>query len=119
MNPLLKQGRDLFTVTLKTSERCRKNDVVLYRTSEKQYVLHRIIKVCSDNYIVQGDNCTTKEYGVRDEDIIGVMTLFQHRGKTYDVTDKRYLLYVNLWTAIHPFITFIRRFKNSIVSIGM
>ena len=31
MMPLLRQGRDLFTVRKKTEERCRAGDVVLYR----------------------------------------------------------------------------------------
>ena len=117
MYPLLKQGRDLFTVVSKTSKRCRKYDVILYRRSEHQYILHRVIEVCSNDYIIQGDNCIAKEYGVRDEDIIGVMTSFQHKGKTYNVSDKRYLLYVYLWTAIHPFITLTRRFRNRVVKI--
>ena len=114
MYPLLKQGRDLFTVTSKTSERCNKYDVVLYRGPEHKYILHRVIKVCRNDYIIQGDNCITKEYGVRDEDIIGVMTSFQHKGKTFDVSDRKYLLYVHIWTTIHPLITLVRRFKSSI-----
>lgn len=109
MYPLLKQGRDLFTVAEKTPKRCKKNDVVLYRRSEHQYILHRVIAVRSNDYVIQGDNCMTKEYGIRDEDIIGVMTSFKHNGKVYDVTDRRYLIYVRIWTAIHPFISAFQR----------
>lgn len=114
MNPLLKQGRDLFTVVSKTPERCKKYDVVLYRKSASQYVLHRIVEVRDHDYVVQGDNCITKEYGIRDDDIIGVMTSFKHKNKIYSVTDKKYLLYVYVWAAIHPHITFLRQSKSKI-----
>lgn len=116
MYPLLKQGRDLFTVVSKTSERCNKYDVVLYRRSGHQYILHRIIEVRGNDYVIQGDNCIAKEYGIRDEDIIGIMTSFQHKGKTYDVADKRYLLYVHIWTTIHPFISVLQRIRVRISS---
>ncbi|MBR5444633.1 MAG: hypothetical protein IKV57_00825, partial [Clostridia bacterium] len=43
MLPMLKQGRDLFTLQKKTNDRCRKYDVVLYRRPPDQYVLHRIV----------------------------------------------------------------------------
>lgn len=114
MNPLLKQGRDLFTVAAKTSERCRKYDVVLFRKADNQYVLHRIIKVRDKDYITQGDNCVTKEYGILDEEIIGVMTAFKHKNKTYSITDYRYVLYVYIWSAIHPIIIGFRYMKSSI-----
>lgn len=97
MNPMLKQGRDLFTVKAKTAERCRKYDVVLYRRPPNQYVLHRIVEVREKDYVILGDNCVNKEYGIRDEDIIGVLTGFVRAGKTYSVTDPSYRLYVRVW----------------------
>ncbi len=92
MMPLLKQGRDLFTVEKKTSQRCKKNDVVLYKRG-KDYVLHRIIEVRPQDYVILGDNCIKKEYGTTDEDILGVMTDFKHNGKDYSVDDWQYRLY--------------------------
>ena len=97
MNPMLREGRDIFAVKAKTAERCRKYDVVLYRRPPNQYVLHRIIKVRENDYVIIGDICVTKEYGIRDEDIIGVLTGFVRKGREYSVTDRRYLCYVHLW----------------------
>lgn len=90
---MLRQGRDLFTVVPKGPERCKKYDVVLYRRPSDPYVLHRIIEVRPDSYVILGDNCIAKEYGIRDEDILGVLTSFQHNGHTVSVSDWRYRLY--------------------------
>lgn len=51
MLPLLKQGRDSFTVReVKQGESCKLWDVVLYKRGTDQYVLHRIIKIYDDSY---------------------------------------------------------------------
>ena len=50
MEPLLRQGRDLFTVRKKGAERCRAGDVVLFRRGEN-YVLHRIVEVRPEEYV--------------------------------------------------------------------
>lgn len=98
MIPLLKQGRDVFTLTKKGEKRCRKNDVALYKRSDHVYVLHRIVEVREDDYVFLGDNCVSREYGIRDKDIIGVMTSFTHKGRQVSVDDPRYLMYVWVWT---------------------
>lgn len=111
MLPMLKQGRDLFTVTAKGPQRCRKYDIVLYRRPPEEYVLHRIIEVREHDYVILGDNCINKEYGIRDEDILGVMTSFVRNEKTILVTDWRYRLYSHFWVVIHPLIHFFKRVK--------
>ena len=57
MLPMLRQGRDMFTLTRKTEARCRKFDVVLYISPSGDYVLHRIVKVRQKDYVILGDNC--------------------------------------------------------------
>ena len=52
MLPLLRQGKDMFIVSKKGKERCKAGDVVLYRRPPDQYVLHRVIEVCSDGYVI-------------------------------------------------------------------
>lgn len=92
MEPLLRQGRDLFTVRKKGAERCRAGDVVLFRRGEN-YVLHRIVEVRSEEYVCQGDNTVRAEFGVTDEDILGVMTGFVRKGRKHSVSEPLYRVY--------------------------
>ena len=93
MMPLLKQHRDLFTVRRKGSARCRAGDVVLYRRPPNKYVLHRVVEVRKNDYVILGDNCINKEYGITDGDIIGVMTGYVRKGRTHTVKDRSYCIY--------------------------
>ena len=114
MLPLLKQGRDIFTIEKKTEERCKKYDVVLYRRPPSSYVLHRIIKVNPDDYTILGDNCINKEYGIKDEDIIGVMISFKRKGKDHKVTEIGYKLYSRIWYYIYPVRMILKKIKLKI-----
>jgi hypothetical protein len=111
MLPLLRQGKDLFTVCKKTDERCRKYDVVLYRRPPSSYVLHRVIKVRSSDYVILGDNCINKEYGITDEDIIGVMTGYVRNGKKHTVNEFGYRLYSHIWVDFSSVRIFFKRVK--------
>ena len=93
MLPLIKQDRDMFTVKKKSTERCRKYDVVLYRRPPESYVLHRIVEVRPDSYVLLGDNCLNKEYGISDKDIIGVMTKYIRKGKEHSTSEIGYKIY--------------------------
>ena len=97
MLPLLRQGRDVFTIEKKTDERCKKYDVALYRRAPHVYVLHRIVEVREHDYVFLGDNCVHREYGITDNDILGVMTSFVHKGRAWHVEDTPYRIYVWLW----------------------
>lgn len=112
MLPLLHEGRDLFTVHRKGLKRCKRGDVVLYRRG-KDYVLHRVIEVRRDDYVILGDNCIAKEYGVTDADIIGVMTGYVRGGKEHSDQDGGYRLYS--WCILHTIglRIFLKRCKTA------
>lgn len=112
MMPLLRQGRDLFTVRKKGAERCKKYDVVLYRRPPSSYVLHRIIQVREKDYVILGDNCISKEYGITDADIIGVMESYVHNGKAHTTEFIGYRLYSRIWVHIAPFRIILQKMKH-------
>lgn len=102
MRPLLKQDRDLVTVRPVTG-RLKKYDVPLYkRKHDGKYVLHRIIAVHEKDYVIRGDNTYVKEYGITDDDIIGVLTDFQRKKKNYSVEMRGYKIYSRVWNFIYP-----------------
>ncbi|MCR5168571.1 MAG: hypothetical protein K6C13_15370 [Oscillospiraceae bacterium] len=99
MLPMLRQERDLVVIE-KPHGRLKKYDVALYRRGEA-YVLHRVIKVCADCYLIRGDNTYASET-VPDEAVIGVLAGFRRKGKEYSVTQQSYRCYVRFWTLIYP-----------------
>ena len=92
MRPLLRAGRDLFTVKKKGTERCRAGDVVLFRHAGN-VVLHRVVELKEGGYVCLGDNAILPERGVTDADILGVMTGFIRKGKAHTVDEPLYRLY--------------------------
>ena len=121
MLPLLRPGRDLFTVKKKGPGRCKAGDVVLYHRPPDRYVLHRVVKVRESDYVILGDNCVLKEYGIRDEDILGVMTEFRKDGKLHHVNETGYRLYSFLRVHTIPLRVFFKKtglFLKSLIKRG-
>ena len=92
MLPLLRQGKDMFIITKKGSERCKRGDVVLFRRGNDN-VLHRVVNVNPDSYDILGDNCIAYERGVTDADIMGIMTGFIRNGKEHSTAETGYKIY--------------------------
>lgn len=102
MKPLIRQGKDLLIIE-KADGRLKKYDVPLYRRDSGQYVLHRILKVRENDYIICGDNRWQKEYGVTDRHIIGVLTAVVRNGNhAISVSSFRYRIYVHIWCDLFP-----------------
>lgn len=111
MYPLIRQSRDIIMIG-KPDGKLKKYDIPLYKRDNGQYVLHRIIKVRKDDYVLCGDNCYTKEYGVKDEDIIGVLISLVRDGKEVDFNSFRYKIYVFLWCTLFPVRANILKLKH-------
>jgi hypothetical protein len=102
MRPFLRSGQDLMVIEARKGGRFQPRDVVLYRRKTGKYVLHRIMRVRRDDYVLCGDNCWTLEPGIRDEQILGVLTAVIREGKRLDVTAKSYRAKVFAWWALYP-----------------
>lgn len=114
MMPLIKQGRDLLVISKKPKRRLKKYDVPLYKRDSGKYVLHRILQVRKHDYVICGDNRWTKEYGITDRHIIGVLTAVIRNGEEIKVTDLKYRIYVHLWCDLFPVRAFVLRAVNKI-----
>jgi len=111
MEPLIRQGRDLLIIS-KVEGRLHKYDVPLYKRDSGQYVLHRILKVRKDDYVICGDNRYHREYGITDRHIIGVLTGIVRDGKEIDLKSPGYRAYVHLWCDFFYIRAFVLRVKN-------
>lgn len=96
MYPLIRQGKDVLIIK-KANRRLKKMDVPLYKRKSGQYVLHRIIKVNENDYVIRGDNTYYNETGIRDDQILGVLSGVIREGKEISVNSLSYKIYSYFW----------------------
>ena len=107
MCPMLRSCRDTIIIR-PVNGRLKKYDIPLYKRGKK-YILHRIVKVTPNGYVICGDNCLNKEYLVTDRQIIGVLNGFYRDNKEIDMNGIGYRLYCRLWVALYPIRYIIKR----------
>ncbi len=115
MKPLFFDRRDTIIV-LPVNGRLKKYDVPLYKRGE-DYVLHRIVKVLEDSYVICGDNCEAYEYGITDGQIIGVLSAFYRKNKYYTVDNLLYKIYSVYIVSTHDLRFFLRKVKRRLARI--
>ncbi len=91
MQPLLRNGKD--SVLLSAAGAPRKNDILLYRRKNGQYVLHRVVK-SGDTLLCCGDNQWQTE-PVLPEQVIAKVCGYYREDKKYPVAGFVYWCYVN------------------------
>lgn len=107
MLPMIRQGTDSVQLS-PLPEQLKKYDVVLYRRDNGKYVLHRIVDV-ADTYTCVGDNQFVMEPGLRQDQMIAVVTAF-YRGETmYHTTHGGYGIYCRIWHYTRPLRHFLKR----------
>ncbi len=111
MMPLIKQGRDVLVISA-VNGRLKRYDIPLYKRDSGQYVLHRILKVRKNDYVICGDNRCNKEYGITDRHIIGVLSDIIRDGREIPVTDIKCRIYAHLWCDLFPVRVLIIRIRQ-------
>lgn len=115
MMPMLRDRRDTIVIT-PACGRLKKYDVALYRRGD-DYVLHRVVKVLPDSYIICGDNCVTLEKGITDAQVIGKLTEVRRGEKKLRLDGLGYGLYCRYIVAgFYPRRVF-RRAKGAVCSV--
>ena len=107
MLPMLRQKVDSVVLS-PIPGKLRKYDIPLYQRDNGKYVLHRIVQA-GETYICMGDNQYKSESGIRDEQLIAVVTVFYRGERKHAVTDLSYWLYSRFWCHIRPLRKFYRR----------
>ena len=95
MFPMLRHRKDMVVIE-KLERELKKYDVPVYRLKSGKIVMHRILEVRPDCYVIRGDNLLDKEY-IKPEQIIGVLKEFHRNGRRIHCeTSKGYKLYIFL-----------------------
>lgn len=115
MFPMLRNRRDTIIV-MPYKGRLKKYDVPLYKRGS-DYILHRIIEVRPDSYVICGDNCIQKEYGITDEQILGVLTGFYRGSKKINMDGVGYKLYVRVWHILYPVRKIYGRIRGLVAKV--
>ncbi len=113
MKPMLDGENDVIFLK-KPTERLHLFDVALYYYKENDvYSVHRVVDFGSDGtYVFLGDNNFKKEHNIKDEDIIGIVTSFYHKGKHISTNSLNYKFYCELWFYSRPFRQLFAKVKS-------
>lgn len=91
----------------------QKDDVILYKRPDGEYVLHRVLKAGEQRCVFRGDNCLKPEI-VPNQWLVGIMTGF-YNGETYtSCDDEKYLQYVKRLNATY-WVRWCRAFPGRVV----
>ncbi len=118
MLPCIRPKRDMLHL-VKPGQGIQNYDVILYKRTNETYILHRVMEVRPDSYVLCGDNQWVLEHGITDEKVLGVLRGF-YRGKKYVDCQKnrRYHFYVKLWCFSLAIRRWILRGMNLMRRIG-
>lgn len=70
MYPLIRQREDILHI-IKGDGNYKKGDIVLYKSYQEHYVLHRILKIKKDKIILAGDYNYFKDKPIKKDAILG------------------------------------------------
>lgn len=102
MLPLLRHRRDKICIVKPQEKRLRKYDIPLFVRKGGKYILHRIVAVKADGYVVAGDHQCVKEYPVLPSQMLGLVKGFWRDGKYISCDDLWYRVYCRLWVLGYP-----------------
>lgn len=104
MEPLFHTHKSVVCFRPKT-RRLLRFEVPLVRREDGHCVMHRIVRVTPEGYIMRGDNRRIDDPFVPESEVIGVMDGYYRGEKFVPVTALRYRAYVFFWGRPNPIKT--------------
>ena len=117
MLPLLRQGIDSVELT-KAPETLKKYDIPLYKRENGQFVLHRVVKVTKNGYVMCGDNQYVREKYIQNDQILAITSGIYKGNKYIPCNDKDYIKYSKkqvLKKHIQSYLSKIKRFVIKLI----
>lgn len=117
MSPFLIHGRD--TVFLSRLTRpARQGDILLYLRDDGGYILHRVWKTGPEGLTMVGDNQLELEPGIRDDQIIAIVTAVQRKGKRMVPGSFWWEFFEKVWIRMVPLRPAARRLYSVFCRAG-
>lgn len=92
MLPLIRQDIDK-VVLKKAPGQLKKYDLPLYLRENGQFVLHRVVGIDKNGYVMCGDNQFVREYGIKNEQILALACGFYRENEYISFDNKKYIRY--------------------------
>jgi len=96
MTPFLVHGRDTVYLS-KVRQPLKRGDMVLYRRSSGNYILHRVYRAEEDSYTMVGDAQFQLEPGIRPDQILAVVTAVRRKGKLLQKGSFCWTFFEKIW----------------------
>lgn len=124
MHPFIK-SKDVLTISPVGNKRLAIGDVVAFISERpKQLIVHRIVKVTDDFYMVKGDNSLCSDGLIPKEDILGYVVKQKRSGKDvcFGLGSEKYVIaFISFYTHFFVVLSFflkiirfiVRKFKNA------
>jgi signal peptidase I len=117
MTAAIRDG-DVITVSPLKDIMPRRGDVVAFRHPERpQMLIHRVLHTKDKKYFIKGDNCSSADGWIPAENILGLVTRVERRGKTRFWPNRAapsagsdlYLIFYPLWPPLRRVLVMVRR----------
>lgn len=113
MSPFLIHHRD--TIYFKKPDRELKvGDMVFYRRGNGKYIMHRICRIRPEGFYMIGDAQTEIEGPLQREQIFGLITAVERKGKRIQPGDFWWEFFARVWLRIIPLRGLINRIYNAL-----
>ena len=106
MFPFIKNGTKIL---LSKPKDIKMFDVVLFK-KDNHYILHRVIGINNDGYIIMGDNSLNNEY-VRKDCILGLLIAYYKGDRYIEINDDINLKYYKISRKLKPIIKIKKSIK--------
>lgn len=102
MWPLISHNRDSVLLVPCNNTDLSLGDIILFKTGETHYVLHRITKCVNGGYITTGDGNTHRDGFVAYDNVIARVKYVYHKDMVIDCDKKTWKFIFRVWMILYP-----------------
>ena len=109
MNPFLVHGRDSVRLTNCQVQKLKKGQILLFKRTSGELVLHRVKRVMSDGSLIMNGDAQVWCEQIAPSQIIAAVSDIECNGKTIPCSSLKYRAKIFLWQLLFPLRSLIFR----------